>query len=133
MLNKFFNISITYGVGFFLLRSVSFLLLPIYTNLLDVNDAGIIFIIYTILALLNPLYAFGMDSALLKFYNSEHYSKKEITSSSLIMLAASSFVLSSLMILLSPNYATSLLNVNFKWHNPKIYMQVLDDSCKFPE
>ena len=113
MLNKFFNLSMTYGVGFFLLRSVSFLLLPIYTNLLSVNDAGIIFIIYTILALLNPVYAFGMDSALLKFYNSKKYSQREITSSSLIMLAVSSFSMSSLMILFSQNYTSSLLNVSF--------------------
>ena len=113
MLNKFFNISITYGVGFFLLRSVSFLLLPIYTNLLNVNDAGIIFIVYTVLAFLNPVYAFGMDSALLKFYNSKKYSKKEITSSSFIILAISSFIMSSLMILFSQNYTTSLLNISF--------------------
>ena len=113
MLNRFFSISITYGVGYFLLRSVSFLLLPIYTNLLSVNDAGIVFIVYTILALLNPVYAFGMDSALLKFYNSEKYSKKEITSSSFIILAFSSFLISSFIILFSQNYTASLLNIGF--------------------
>ena len=113
MLNKFFNVSITYGLGVFLLRSVSFLLLPIYTNLLNINEAGIVFIVYTLLAFLNPIYAFGMDSSLLKFYNSKRYSKKEITSSSLLMLAVSSFVLSSMILLLSQNHTTALLNVDF--------------------
>ena len=61
MNNKFLNDTIVYGLGFVLLRGISFLLLPIYTNLLSTYDAGIIFIIYTILAFLNPVFSFGMD------------------------------------------------------------------------
>ena len=100
IVSNFFNISITYGVGFFLLRSVSFLLLPIYTNLLTSGDAGIVFIIYTVLAFLNPLYAFGMDSALLKFFNLEKYNRKETVSSSLAAAVFSSCVFSCFLFLL---------------------------------
>ena len=109
---NFLNISLTYGIGFFLLRSISFLLLPLYTNLLTVSDAGIVFLVYTILAFLNPVYAFGMDSALLKFYNSTEYDKKEITASSLITLIVSSFFLSLFIILLS-NYYSVFLNFSY--------------------
>ena len=55
-MNNFFNLSIIYGVGFLFLRGISFLLLPIYTNLLSTFDAGIIFILYTILNLMEIVY-----------------------------------------------------------------------------
>ena len=60
MISSFFNISIIYGVGFFLLRSISFLLLPLYTNLLNTNDAGIVFIVYTVLAFLNVIISYSL-------------------------------------------------------------------------
>lgn len=94
LIGGFFNISLIYGVGFFLLRSLSFLLLPIYTNLLSVSDAGLIFIIYTLLAFLNPLFALGMDSALFKFYNLSQYDKKTIVSNSFLSLLLTSSFLS---------------------------------------
>ena len=39
MINRFLNNSLIYGVGFVLLRGISFLLLPLYTNLLNTFDA----------------------------------------------------------------------------------------------
>ena len=99
MLIRLLNISLIYGVGFLLLRGVSFLLLPLYTNLLNTETAGFIFIIYTLLAFLNPVYAFGMDSALLKFYNSKTYHQKDVVSSNIIATILSSFMLSCLLLL----------------------------------
>ena len=112
MISNFFNISIIYGVGFFLLRSISFLLLPLYTNLLNTNDAGIVFIVYTVLAFLNPVYAFGMDSALLKFYNSSQHSQRSVVSSSLFATICSSSLLSILLLSLS-NWFSFFLNANY--------------------
>ena len=37
---SFWNNTIIYGVGFVLLRSISFLLLPLYTNLLSAKEFG---------------------------------------------------------------------------------------------
>ena len=114
MNNKFLNDTLVYGLGFVLLRGISFLLLPIYTNLLSTYDAGIIFIIYTILAFLNPVFSFGMDSALLKFFNSKSYQKVEIISSSIIALVVSSAVLSSIIIIVS-FIGKPLFNMNYNW------------------
>ena len=66
---QFWNTTIIYTIGFLGLRALSFILLPLYTNLLSAHQAGILFIIYTILAFLNTIYNRGMDSALLKFFN----------------------------------------------------------------
>ena len=67
--NNFWSSTIVFGCGFLFIRAVSFLLLPIHTNILDPNSLGYIFIFITFLAFMNALYSFGMDSALLKFYN----------------------------------------------------------------
>ena len=78
--NNFWNITIIYSIGFLGLRAISFLLLPLYTNLLSANEAGYIFILYTIIAFLNTVYSHGMDSSLLKYYQ-ENNSQKIITTS----------------------------------------------------
>ena len=70
--NNFWNSTIVFGCGFLFIRAVSFLLLPIHTNILDPNTLGYIFIFITFLAFMNAVYTFGMDSALLKFYNEDN-------------------------------------------------------------
>ncbi len=78
--NNFWNITFIYSIGFLGLRAISFLLLPLYTNLLSAQEAGYIFIFYTIIAFLNTVYSHGMDSSLLKYYE-QNNSKKIITTS----------------------------------------------------
>ena len=90
-MNNFWKFTIIYGLGFLLLRGISFCLLPIYTNFLSQYNAGIIFLVYTILAFLNPVFAYGMNAALFKFYNS-NFSKKVVLSTSFISLFVSSFI-----------------------------------------
>ena len=85
MLSQFWKTTFVYGLGFIGLRMVSFLLLPLYTHLLSPSDAGIIFIIYTVLAFLNTIYSRGMDAALFKFYNKEN--SRAVTSTSIIYSA----------------------------------------------
>lgn len=72
MLSQFWKTTFIYGLGFIGLRMVSFLLLPLYTHLLSPSDAGIIFIIYTVLAFFNTIYSRGMDAALFKFYDKDN-------------------------------------------------------------
>ena len=78
---NFWRTTAVYGVGFICLRAISFLLLPLYTNLLSQHDVGWIFIIYTILAFLNVLYTLGMNAALFKFFHSSN--DKEIITTSI--------------------------------------------------
>ena len=114
-MNRFINLSLIYGVGFLFIRGISFLLLPVYTNLLSTFDAGIMFIFYTILAFLNPLYAFGLDSALFKFYNSRSHSKESVVGSSLVFLFATSFFLSIMLLLISQTPLINFIDVSYNW------------------
>ena len=101
MKNNFWNNTFIYGIGFLLLRGISFFLLPVYTNLLSEFEAGTIFLIYTLLAFLNPVYAYGMNASLFKFYNNDRYSQKETATTSFFSLFISSAFLSIILILLS--------------------------------
>jgi len=78
--NNFWSITIVYSIGFLSLRAISFLLLPLYTNLLTTKEAGYVFILYTVIAFFGAIYNHGMDSSLLKFYKPLN-SKKIITTS----------------------------------------------------
>ena len=77
---EFWGNALVYGVGFLCLRAISFLLLPLYSNLLSPLVAGYVFILYTLLAFLNTLYSHGMDSSLLKFYSPDKAQKVISTS-----------------------------------------------------
>ena len=79
---SFWKTTAIYGIGFLCLRAISFLLLPLYTNLLSQHDVGWIFIIYTLLAFLNVLYIHGMNASLFKFFHS--YNHKEVITSSIL-------------------------------------------------
>ena len=91
--NNFWNSTIIYSLGFLFLRAVSFLLLPMYTNILNPADLGKVFIFITFLGFMNAIYAFGMDSALLKYYDSE----KNILSTSLISIGIFAIPISLLL------------------------------------
>ena len=80
MNNTFWKYTFVYACGFLLLRGISFFLLPIYTNMLSTNDAGIVFLIYTVLAFLNPIYAYGMNASLFKYYNKKKINKTSVIS-----------------------------------------------------
>jgi len=103
MKKNFWNYTIVYGFGFLLLRGISFFLLPLYTNLLSQYDGGIIFLIYTILAFLNPIYAYGMNASFFKFYNDKSLNAKSVLSTSFFSLFVSSSLITVFLILISHN------------------------------
>ena len=116
MKKKFWNYTAVYGLGFLLLRGISFFLLPLYTNLLSQHDGGLIFLIYTVLAFLNPLYAYGMNASLLKFYNDESLNSKSVLSTSFVSLFVSSSLITIFFILISHNINWIILdNSSINW------------------
>ena len=107
---KFWNQTAIYGLGFLLVRAISFLLLPLYTNLLSPYETGFIFLFLTMIAFLNTFYNMGMDSALLKFYNKEQF--KTVFSSSIIYSAVWGLILSSILFICSEAFYQTFQNRN---------------------
>ena len=60
--------SLIYGAGHVVARSITFLLLPLYTNVFSLEDYGIISLIYTFLGFMNVILHYGLDTSLLKHY-----------------------------------------------------------------
>ena len=98
MLSGFWKTTFIYGIGFLGLRMISFLLVPLYTHLLSPADTGIIFIVYTVLALLNTVYSRGMDAALFKFYNKQN--SKSIISTSIIYSLKNGLLISGAILII---------------------------------
>ena len=72
MKNRFWNITILYGVGEILTRFITFALLAFHTNknlFEDVKEQDQLFILYPFLALMNAFYAFGLHQSFFKYYN----------------------------------------------------------------
>ena len=105
--NNFWNSTIIFGFGFLLTRAVSFLLLPIHTNIVNPNTMGYVFIFITFLAFMNAFYSFGMDSALLKYFNKND----KILFTSLISTLIFSIPI-SLLLYLSSDYLQYILFKN---------------------
>ena len=97
MNNTFWKYTFVYACGFLLLRGISFFLLPIYTNLLSTEDAGIVFLVYTVLAFLNPLYAYGMNASLFKYYHNNESEKNAVISTSFISLSFFSSIIEEIL------------------------------------
>ncbi|RMF58394.1 MAG: hypothetical protein D6743_17720, partial [Calditrichaeota bacterium] len=60
--------SAVYGVGHILTRVVGFLLLPLYTNKLPAREFGVAAIIFAFLAVMTPIYTYGLDAAFLRYF-----------------------------------------------------------------
>jgi O-antigen/teichoic acid export membrane protein len=60
--------SLIYGIGTILTRLVTFLLLPVYTNVFTPEQYGIVSLAYAFTGFVIVVYRYGMDTALMKFY-----------------------------------------------------------------
>ncbi|MHB1688158.1 MAG: lipopolysaccharide biosynthesis protein [Ignavibacteriaceae bacterium] len=60
--------TIWYSLGNFFIRSISFLLLPLYSNLISTKEFGNYSLLMSIYVLVSVIYQFGMQAALSKFY-----------------------------------------------------------------
>lgn len=56
-----------YGISTILGRFLNFLLVPFYTNVLHPGEYGIVAYVYSIIAFLNIVYVYGMESAYFKY------------------------------------------------------------------
>ena len=61
--------TLIYGFGNVFTRLITFLLLPLYTNILTPSEYGIITIIYVFMGFMNIIYHYGLDSSFLKYSN----------------------------------------------------------------
>ncbi|MFC1726343.1 oligosaccharide flippase family protein [candidate division KSB1 bacterium] len=119
---RFSKSSITYGIGHILSRAVPFLLLPIYTNFLNINELGAAFYLIAGIAIFNVIYLFGFDVSLIRFYVLAETTKekKNIFSTGLISVFFISSILSAILLLNSDTIAGILNSGTTNYFNSKI-------------
>jgi O-antigen/teichoic acid export membrane protein len=93
-----------YGTSTVLGRLLNFLLIPFYTNILKPEEYGITAYVYSLIAFLNVLYNYGMESAYFKYSSTlELGSKKQNFSTPFFSVLTSSLFFSvSILALSSP-------------------------------
>jgi O-antigen/teichoic acid export membrane protein len=91
-----------YGSSTILGRLLNFLLIPFYTNVLKPEEYGITAYVYSLIAFLNVIYNYGMESAYFKYSSTlEIGNKTQNFSTPFISVTISSVLFSSIIIFLS--------------------------------
>lgn len=79
--------TVIYGLSSIFGRFLSFILTPVYTNYLETSQYDFVIYSFSIVALLNVIYSFGMETAYFRFYNfdNKEQSKKAFSSAYLFI------------------------------------------------
>jgi len=92
-----------YGLATVIPRMFSFLLVPLYTNLLPKDEYGKVTIIFSWMIFFNVILAYGMETAFFRFYNKEE-NKKTVVETSMVSI----FWTTLLFLVLALLFRTSL-------------------------
>lgn len=102
--------TLIYGVGTILARFVTFLLLPLYTNILSPEDYGLTSLVFAFLGFMNIIYNYGLDSAMMRFYSDDSNTKdKDIIFSTSVFLSILTSLIFTMLILFSCRYLSGML------------------------
>jgi O-antigen/teichoic acid export membrane protein len=89
-----------YGVSTIVGRFLTFILTPIYANILPQSDVGVVATVYSYIALLNVVYGYGMEGAFMKYTATlEIGDRKQNFTVPFLAVSCSSVVFSGLMML----------------------------------
>ena len=90
-LKKLFQQTFVYGLATVLPRMLSFLLVPLHTDVMNPDAYGEVSLVFAWFAIFNVVLAYGMETAFFRFFN-KHKSKAVVVSTSLISLLLSTLV-----------------------------------------
>ncbi len=124
-----------YGVSTMVGRFINFLLVPLYTNIFLPSEYGIVTNLYALIAFMNIIFIYGMDSAYLKFgsISDDDLSKDRFSTpfiSVIIVAVIFGLLLSSLR-----NSVGSFLDIPSKYYYLIIYVAIvltLDATTSLP-
>lgn len=110
-----------YGTSTILGRFLNFLLVPFYTNVLIPGEYGIVAYIYSIIAFINVIYSYGMESAYFKYSSSlEIGTARQNFSTPFISLFGTSIIISLILILIASPIGT-VLNLSGQYASIILY------------
>lgn len=121
---KLFQQTFIYGLATVLPRMLSFLLVPLYTEVLPKEEYGEISVIFAYFVLFNVILAYGMETAFFRYYNKKA-NKKDVLSTSGWSLVISSFIFLGLA-LLAQDWISQITGINLEYIKLAIWILLLD-------
>ena len=106
MIKKLAGQTAVYGLSSIVGRFLNYLLVPIYTRVLDEGQYGAASWFYAVAAFMGVIYTYGMETAFFRFAQKDTVDKEKVFSTSAISVALSSVIMSALIII----FATELAN-----------------------
>jgi len=88
-LKKLFQQTFIYGLATVLPRMLSFLLVPLYTDILPKKEYGEVSIIFSWIVLFNVILAYGMETAFFRFFHKEEDKKLVISTATVSLIVTS--------------------------------------------
>ena len=113
-----------YGLATVLPRMFSFLLVPLYTNLLPKEEYGKVTIIFAYMIFFNVILAYGMETAFFRFYNNET-NKKAVVETTMVSVFWSTIIF-LFPALLFRNALASFSGIDVQYITYTIWILVLD-------
>ena len=110
-----------YGISTILGRFLNFILVPFYTNIFLPEEYGIVTNVYAIVAILNVVFLYGLDSAYMKFATSDEFGNKKLVFSIPTIALIVTSVIISLVIVFSQNPLMGFLSLSESYKYVLIY------------
>jgi O-antigen/teichoic acid export membrane protein len=107
---EMFSHTVIYGLGLALNKSVTIILLPLYTKYFSTEELGLYTLVLALSFFLGVVYTYGMETSFIKFFIDEKNitKRKEIYSTTLISVFISSVFLSLILFLLSGQISSAI-------------------------
>ena len=129
-LKKLFKQTAIYGLATVLPRMISFLLVPIYTDVMAPGKYGEVTLIFSWFAIFNVFLAYGMETAFFRFYK-ETDNRKKVVSTSLLSIMGSTLFLVLVGILFKEKLSNAL-NIDLIFMNYVLGILALDALAIIP-
>ena len=94
-----------YGVSSIVGRIINFLLVPLYTNVLNPDEYGLLILMYSFVAVIYVFLIYGMETAYFR-YSELHTDKKKVYNTSLISIFSTSIVFVIIALIFSSDIAS---------------------------
>lgn len=114
--------TVIYGISTIVGRFLSFLLIPLYTNLFLPDEFGIYTTIYAYLSFLSILYVYGMDAAFMKFTSLAEEREKTDTYSTPFLAVISTTIVLSVILFISRNHILGAIDIPVIYSSIVIYV-----------
>jgi O-antigen/teichoic acid export membrane protein len=121
---KLFKQTFIYGLATVLPRMLTFLLTPLYTEVMAVGVYGKVSIIFSWFAIFNVILAYGMETAFFRFFNKEEDQDKVVGTSTLSIVFTTLFIF--ILALLFKNQIAVLTDIEVQHINFVIWILLLD-------